>query len=275
MKKIAILLSTYNGEKFLEQQIESVLVQSFQNWDLFIRDDGSTDSTLSIIERFCTKYNNIHLFECSENIGACESFLWLLKNTDAEYYMFCDQDDIWQPDKISLSLNLMKETELKYTVGLPILIHTDLKVVDTNLKEISRSFWSYAKLKQRYLSDFNYLGVCNGVTGCTTLINQNVKDIVFPINTKPPMHDYFIALKVAKYGKIVFLNTPTILYRQHQKNEVGATNINVGYFFLRLKKIKETIRDQMEMHAFLKEFNYGSMFKFYYFKLRYTIIRNI
>jgi len=274
MMNVAILLSTYNGEMFLKEQIDSIINQSFKNWDLYIRDDGSTDSTLLIIKKYCKDHHNIHLVEDNKNLGACQSFLWLLNYVDAPYYMFCDQDDIWLQDKIYISLELMKKSESIHP-EIPILVHTDLKVVDKDLKEINTSFWNYAKLKQRYLSGFNYLGVCNGITGCSMMINDKTKKVSLPCNLKIPMHDYFLALKVAKFGKIVYLDTSTILYRQHDKNELGAKDTNFVYFLTRLKKLRETINNQLKVYRFLHELNYGSLLKFYWYKISYTIIRNI
>lgn len=271
---IAILLSTYNGGLFLEEQINSILNQSFINWDLYIRDDGSTDGTLHIVEKYCEKYSNIHFLKDDGNKGACKSFLWLLKKTEANYYMFCDQDDIWLPSKIQLSLEKMKDTENNY-MNIPILVHTDLKVVDINLKEISPSFWKYAKLKQNYLSQFNYLGACNGVTGCTIMINNEAKIKILPASPKAPMHDYWMALKIAQTGRIVHVDTPTILYRQHDRNELGAKNTDKSYFFTKLKRIGETVKNQWRVYKFLKQIHYGSLFKFYWYKITYTMIRNI
>jgi len=271
---IAILLSTYNGERYLEEQIESILKQDHPNIKLYIRDDGSTDSTISIIEQYTSHYSNIYFFKENNNLGAAMSFMSLLKRVHSDYYMFCDQDDIWLPDKIKLSLQLMEKSEFNYP-DIPILVHTDLKVVDTFMKEISPSFWKYAKLKQPYLSQFNYLGACNGVTGCTIMINNKAKEAALPVSIKSPMHDYWLALKVAQAGKIMYLPIPTILYRQHDKNELGAKNTNGIYFFTKFKKIGKTLKNQRQMYKFLKQMKYGSLLKFYWYKISYTIIRNI
>ena len=272
--KISILMSTYNGEKYLSQQIDSILHQSYKDWNLYIRDDGSTDNTLQIIVNYCTSYSNIYCLQDPEHRGACMSFLWLLEQIESEYYMFCDQDDVWLANKILLSLEKMKETEFDYP-DVPILVHTDLKVVNKDLKEKNPSFWMQAKLNQLYLSKFNYAGVCNGVTGCTLMINNKAKQLAFPLVPLIPMHDYWIFLNVAKNGKIVPVYSATILYRQHGKNEVGAQNINSVYYFNRVKKIKKTVKKQWQMYKFLKHLNYGSLLKYYCYKIYYTVIRNL
>jgi rhamnosyltransferase len=102
---IAILLSTYNGENYISEQINSIINQTNSNWTLYIRDDGSSDGTLDIITRFVTDYENIVLLDSSINIGTLESFIWLMQNVNSSYYMFCDQDDIWLPNKIDISFS--------------------------------------------------------------------------------------------------------------------------------------------------------------------------
>lgn len=273
MINVAILLSTYNGEKFLEEQIDSILLQSYKNWSLYIRDDGSSDNTINIINTYTKNNTNIHFINDTKRKGACMSFMWLLNEINSDYYMFCDQDDVWLPNKIEISINTIIAAEKKSDI--PIILHTDLIIVDKEKRIISNSFWKYTKLKQNYLSQFNYLGVCNGVTGCTMMLNNKAKQIAFPISSKAPMHDYWIALKVSQSGKIIYLDTPTILYRQHGKNEVGAKSTDSGYFFARLKKIKQTLSNQLNIYIFLKDLPYGSLLKFYWYKITYTIIRNI
>ena len=272
--RIAILLSAYNGEKYLSEQINSILAQSYKDWNLYIKDDGSTDSTLQIIEKYCTSCSNIHFLQDAKRRGACMSFIWLLENVESDYYLFCDQDDIWLTDKIQLSLKKMKEAEAVYP-ATPILVHTDLVVVDANLKELSPSFWKYSKLKQRYLSQFNYLGACNGVTGCTVMINDRAKKAVLPIHPKAPMHDYWFALKISQVGKIAALDLPTILYRQHANNDVGAKEVDVSYFAKKVKYLTQTIKSQLSAYAFLKDIGYGNIFKYYWHKIIYSILRSI
>lgn len=274
MINVAILLSTYNGEKFLKQQLDSILAQSTENWDLFIRDDGSKDSTLEIIAYYASNYKNIHFLKDNSSKGASLSFMTLLENVVAKYYMFCDQDDIWLPNKIEISLEKMQKAESTY-YKMPILVHSDLMVVDDQLKIMHSSFWTYAKLKQKYLSKFNYLGVCNGVTGCTIIINNEAKEVSLPIRLDAPMHDYWMALQVAKTGKIFYVDVPTMLYRQHTANEVGAQNTDITYFLKRIRSISKTIQKQFQIYKFLVHLDYGSLLKFYWFKLTYTIIRNI
>ena len=244
MKKIIILLSTYNGEKYLEEQINSLYDQSYKNFEIIARDDGSNDSTLSIL-----KSHNIRIIDSNKNLGAKESFIELLKyafkNTDAEYFMFCDQDDVWKTNKIEKTLIKMQEIENEFEFK-PILVHTNLEVVDNELKEISNSLWEYERILPQY-NNFNRLMMQNTITGCTVMINRRLAAKSLFIPNFAIMHDWWIGLIASKFGVIGYLNDSTILYRQHNNNTVGAKNrarINVIKFFLSscfnlIKKDKE------------------------------------
>ena len=147
MSKILILLSTYNGEKYLKVQLDSLFSQSYKNFKLIARDDGSSDKTLEIL-----KYYDIELLSSNENIGVKSSFETLLKyafeNSDADYFMFCDQDDVWNQDKVELTFQKMYEMEELYK-NTPILVHTDLEVVDENLHTINPSFMKLQILHEK------------------------------------------------------------------------------------------------------------------------------
>ncbi|SCY84881.1 glycosyltransferase family 2 protein [Flavobacterium anhuiense] len=220
---IAILLSTYNGEKYLRDQLESLYCQTYSEFQLFVRDDGSTDSTISILEEYASKYSNIRVFKSeTTNLGACESFMWLLKNVTAEYYMFCDQDDIWFPSKVQISLDAL-ESESKRSNEKAIIVHTDLIVTDNNLDIIAKSLWENdnitpAKITRKYLKLVNY------VTGCTMMFNRKARDLSIEYIGNILMHDFWISLCVdSSNGVIVSLPIPTIYYRQHTNNAIGAS----------------------------------------------------
>lgn len=227
---IAILLSTYNGEKYLSEQLDSIFNQTYKNFTLHVRDDGSSDKTLNILKEYRQKHSNIVLYEdeITINRGACNSFMWLLENVDAQYYMFCDQDDVWFENKIQICFDAML-TEEKRTPNTSILIHTDLIVVDNGLNMISSSLWENNKINPFKIGT-KYLKVVNFVTGCTMFFNKSARDISTTKNTKILMHDYWIALCVdAGGGTIINLAIPTIFYRQHENNVIGATIKKLKY----------------------------------------------
>ena len=229
---VDILLSTYNGSKYLKEFISSLITQTFKDFRLIIRDDGSTDETLQILEDL--KRRNPEKVEITEdnlgNLGPCKSFLNLLKKAEAKYIMFADQDDAWLSEKIELTLKKMIELENKYGEETPILIHTDLKVVDEKLKIVADSFWKYQGLDPHYKA-LNYLLVQNNVTGCTVMINNALKNLVQIIPERAIMHDWWLALVASAFGVIEYIPKPTILYRQHQAQNTGARPYTVGYLF--------------------------------------------
>lgn len=222
-KKIAILLSTYNGERFLEEQIESIIKQSNQQWTLYIRDDGSTDKTLDILERYQADDRIQWINEDKpKNLRVIGSFLNLLESAEADYYMFCDQDDVWLPDKVQVTLDKMVALE-SINDQQPVLVHTDLRIVDQDLKIMSDSMIKTQNLDP--LPNFGRLLVQNSVTGCTMMINQNLKKLCVGLDfAKIRMHDWWFALVASAFGTIGYVPKSTILYRQHGDNEVGAKN---------------------------------------------------
>ena len=235
-KKIYILLATYNGEEYLKEQIDSLLRQTHIDWILWIHDDNSKDNTVNIIREYMLEYPlKIKFLEDEISTGgAKENFIYLLNNIDKnyDYIMFCDQDDIWLENKIEFTLSKMKEVESS-NPSKPVLIHTDLKVVDANLSTISESFFIYQKIKPEWSKDFDMSLVQNSTTGCTMMINKKAKEISMPIGINAIMHDWWILLRVLQNNGVVeFIEDSTMLYRQHALNDVGAK----GFSYLGLAK---------------------------------------
>lgn len=233
---VAICLATYNGELYIEEQIKSILGQTFGNWMLFIRDDGSSDSTAEIVKRYASQYEGrIFLIEDGSLIGgsAKRNFAailsWIKKHFDFSYFMFADQDDVWLEDKIEKSLKIMKEAEAEK--NQPLLVHTDLKVVDRNLNVLGESFFRYRALNPD-VKDLRHLLIQNNVTGCTMLWNKALNNLVDIGDEAVAMHDWWITLTACCFGEILCINEPTILYRQHGTNVVGATQVNSVRFIL-------------------------------------------
>lgn len=245
---IDILLATYNGEKFIRDQIESILCQTYKDWNLIIQDDGSTDKTIGILKDYLEKYpEKIKIFLNKKNSGSCvKNFLSLAKRSRSQYVMFCDQDDVWLEDKIEITLKAMKELEKEtQNKNIPLLVHTDLKIVDENLNVISNSIFRYQKMNPKRDRLNNFL-VQNIVTGCTLMCNKKLIQVVDMIDLKTDardiiMYDHWIGLVAAAFGKIKFLNKPTLLYRQHKKNQVGAKNAeSLSYVLKNLFNFKQT-----------------------------------
>jgi glycosyltransferase involved in cell wall biosynthesis len=243
MNNINIVLTTYNGRKYIRSQISSLFNQSINNWTLSISDDKSNDNTSNLLKKLAQEKNNINLTLSSNNLGIIENTNYLINTSKATYIFFCDQDDIWLPNKIETTLNKMLEMEKEYGEETPILIHTDLKVVDNNLNLINPSFRNYQNLDPNPQNLLPRLLVQNFVTGCTMMINKPLKDLIIPIPTQAIMHDWWIALTAASFGKIAYISEPTVLYRQHEQNTVGARAWGINYIFSRANNINKIKTD--------------------------------
>ena len=230
--KIVLALSTYNGEKFLAQQLDSLLAQSYDNFIILVRDDGSKDKTFSLLQAYAAEYpDRFHLIEQDGvNRGARGGFSFLIEyalekkadlGLEQAYIMFCDQDDIWNPDKVERQLAAMVEAEQGSTSSLPILVHSDLQVVSEQNTPIAKSFIKYQGL-QIEDKQFKNLTASNLVTGCTALINESLARKAIPISDKAIMHDWWLAMVATAFGQLIFLDLALVRYRQHDGNTIGA-----------------------------------------------------
>ncbi len=236
---VTVLLAVYNGEKYLAAQLDSILGGSFKNFNILIRDDGSTDNSLKIAENYANRYSQITVLQGEPTGSACRNFFELIKAADDDYVMFCDQDDYWLPDKIQKTFEKMLVTESgdKQT---PVLIHTDLSVADAELNIIAPSFFKFQAISPER-SALNNLLVQNNVTGCTAMINRSLLNLAKNVPDFCAMHDWWLALLAAAFGKTAYLDEPTMLYRQHGDNQVGAKKATGMDFIVRkIKTRKQT-----------------------------------
>jgi glycosyltransferase involved in cell wall biosynthesis len=255
-EKLAILLATYQGERFLEEQLSSLFGQTYEDWQLYIHDDGSTDKTPEIIEAYAKNYpDKVILVEGPSMGGAKENFLYLMKQVEAPYYMCCDQDDVWLPEKVEKTFSLMKQIEASHQDEVPCLVFTELKVVDGNLKVIAESMSEYQKLDCKNLKLSRML-MQNAVTGCTMMINKALRDkvILYTDSNRIIMHDWWASLIAAQFGEIAYLKEATILYRQHGENSVGALDSNnVSYILKKVRQFKNNKKAVENTHLQAKE----------------------
>jgi len=257
---VDILLAVYNGEKYLQEQLESIGNQTYKDWRLIVRDDGSTDGSADIVSAFRKRNPEKVFLNVNDKPagGAKGNFLKLLGDAAAPYVMFCDQDDIWLPDKVEKTYEGMKELESDTKSNIPLLVYTDLFVVDDSLNIISDSFSDYMNLPKEV--SLEKLIIQNTVTGCTVMINTVLKDLLK--EAKDPdkilMHDHFAAIISQSMGIIKKIHEPTIYYRQHQGNSIGAENADsVGYLYRRFKRgrklFKRDLRDSfMQIDYYLQ-----------------------
>lgn len=231
---IAILMSTYNGSLFIKEQIESILKQTNKEWLLYIRDDGSTDDTRMILQEYTRKNpSKIHLLHDEfMNIGAGRSFMHLLEVVNADYYMFCDQDDVWMENKIERTYLYLRNLEQKFGKNTAIGVFTDLTVVDSNLKVLMPSLWKGDNRNPDFVHNFYKQWTNRHASyGCTQMFNHATKKLVLPyrqFESTMGAHDNWVEYILIKKGVYDYIDESTILYRQHGTNVVGA---NFGHSY--------------------------------------------
>lgn len=231
-----VILATYNGEVHLRKQLNSILSQ-IQNGILIIHDDGSIDGTNKIISEYADKYKCIRVIEGPAQGNARENFNFLLEKTRSPYVLFSDQDDIWEDNKIARLLKMITFYEGVFGEETPLLIHSDLSLINQSDCEFSSSFWKYQKLNPEWGSDFNRLLAQNIVTGCTMIINRALINLALPIPKEAIMHDYWLALTASGFGHIKYLDETLVKYRQHENNLVGAKSFNLKYVLYKALQI--------------------------------------
>lgn len=218
MAKVDILLATYNGEKYLEEQINSILIQTHKDFQLIISDDCSTDNTVKIIKKI--KDKRIKLFNQKKNLGFNKNFEFLCSKATSKYVMIADQDDVWMKDKVAKMLEKIEDKETS-------LVYCDMKVVDADLNQIYPSFHEHTKKSkqcQNY-NDFELLKIENVISGSSIITKLDVIRNAMPfVCNKAIIYDYWLSLIASQYGRICYLDEALQLYRQHENNSVGAGN---------------------------------------------------
>ena len=202
--KVTVCMAVYNGQKYLNEQINSILIQLREYDELIISDDGSKDMTSSILESYAKSDNRIKVI-----IGPCQGVVKNFENAlycaTGDYIFLCDQDDVWNRDKISLCLTFLAEYDL---------ILTNCSVVDRNLNVIHKSFFSVNQLKQGFFGNIHH----NSYIGCCMAFNRKVLELSLPFPKNLPMHDWWIGLISNLFGKVKYYDNPLILYRRHESN---------------------------------------------------------
>ena len=255
---ITVLLATYNGEKYLPEQLDSLFSQTMQDFDLVIQDDGSTDSTLQCLESYRLRFpKRIKIHRNNIKLGAAYNFLDLMYKNRSRYLMLCDQDDVWLPQKIEKTFEEMKKMESIHGADTPILVHSDLKVTSQDLRIISDSYFRMAgvgtinSIKQMVLQ-------CN-VAGCTAMYNGALAEMFRELPKNCVMHDFWLMQIAFCFGRTSCLLESQILYRQHQKNALGAKNVRgLGH-----KWYKLTHSDEIRQALFASYRQAGELLRIY------------
>lgn len=226
MDKVVVLMSTYNGEKFVEEQIESILAQEGVDLELLVRDDGSKDRTIEILQFYKDKYSNFDYFK-GDNVGPAQSFInLLLVAKDADYYAFADQDDVWDPMKVLEAIKCLKTKNN----SKPLMYYSNLRIVDKDL-----NFFRYSHENPHIIANKYEALIDNKATGCTIVFNNIAADL---IKKHPPkrciMHDAWMFLVCNFFGETIYDTNAYISYRQHGNNVIGT--------YLRKKKLGDYIK---------------------------------
>lgn len=232
--KVQILLSTYNGAEYIDEQIESILSQEVVDFQLLIRDDGSSDQTISKLRQYVTEYpGQVNLSE-GVNLGAKDSYFELIQmcSVDFDFYAFCDQDDVWNGKKLMHAITVLKDRPQ----DIPVMYCSSTAMVDSDLKFIQ----NWPETPRRPLSLYNAL-VENIAVGCTIVMNRKAMDFVkasLPINkANVIMHDWWLYLCISAFGEVIFDSDTFILYRQHNNNVIGGPSSNyINKWTRRLKR---------------------------------------
>lgn len=226
---LVILLSTYNGEEYLKEQLDSLLAQDYKDFEVLVRDDGSIDGTIDILKDYASKYSFIKYY-IGNNMGPYKSFWDLLKKTDEkDYYALCDQDDMWFKDKLSSAVNMMKKEDN----NIPLLYCCNYQLTDKYLNPIETNIsglFSY--------TDFAHSLLYTSRPGCTFVFNNEArkKILEYDINSYTTVHDSLIHKIVCMFGKMMIDDNAHIYYRQHENNYIGLLGNKRQAFFARIKR---------------------------------------
>lgn len=234
--RVDVLLCTCNSAAYLEATLASVAKQDYTQWRLLIRDGESSDSTLHLLPKWLCDWSGKMVQIASVGpSGPLHNFSTLLSVGTSDYMMFCDHDDVWMPDKISRSLAVMHRQEELHGQATPLLVFTDMEVVDSGLRCLHPSYFRYTHIDPTR-TQFHRLLVQNVPSGCTMLFNRALADLCQPIPSEAVMHDHWIALVAAAFGQIAYLDEPTLLYRQHAENYYGASAYGADYLVDRVRR---------------------------------------
>ncbi|TGN18308.1 glycosyltransferase family 2 protein [Leptospira idonii] len=232
---ISVAMATYNGDRYLEEQIDSILSQTYPNLEIVICDDLSRDSTREILQRYEKAHDNVSLIFNSENKGVVRSFETAISLCKGDFIALSDQDDIFLPEKIF---------ELYRHIGDAYLIHCDSVLIDSKGNTLHPSYFAYSKTKDKHVFTDYLLG--NNVTGNSVLIRKELARFSLPFPKGIRMHDHYLALAACYLGKIEFFDLPLQLYRQHDKNVIGANLGNFDTF------LKESRKGYLSDHSILR-----------------------
>ena len=237
---VTVLMATYNGTRYLPELLDSLLNQTYTKWELIARDDNASDGTQAVLRKYANYNDRFKIIYGEENLGPSANFAELVKAASGKkYVMFCDQDDVWLPEKIADTYNKMKQCENEYGEETPILVFCGKQLVDDKLLPLNQ----YIEFQPPKIEFWDIL-IQNPVYGCTMMVNGAMLEQATPIPKYVQMHDYYFALYASANGHIEYLDRSLIYYRQHAGNVTGGiNNFSLLAKIKDLKKINPAVDD--------------------------------
>lgn len=234
---IEVVLPTYNGVLYLEVQLASIHAQILRPARVLLRDDGSSDGTPALIARLQARYGAwLQVLPADGNLGCTANVNRLLQATTAPYVALADQDDLWLPQKLEQALARMQQLEARHGANTPLLVHSDLELVDGQAQPLGCRYLQRQRLDPERTDPVD-LALTNVVTGCTALLNRALLEQALPIPAEALMHDWWLALVASAFGQIALVDQPGVLYRQHGANVLGAQGLGLRYWRQRLRSL--------------------------------------
>ncbi|GGC97901.1 glycosyltransferase family 2 protein [Undibacterium terreum] len=253
MLMIDIALASYNGEKYISEQIDSILsseldASRFALKSIIVSDNRSTDRTADIVTEIAQRHDKVKL-TINEKRGVINNFNHALTHSTADYIMLSDQDDIWQHNKILLSMQKLLEMEEAHGKDCPLLVFTDLAITDSRLNTVQPSFFDYMKIKPEGYQLPANIFLSNVAPGCTMIFNRKLLEMAMPVPEQAAMHDWWLILVATTFGKVGHVDQATIFYRQHEGNQVGARRSRYWEMLLRPRAKCRMAKNSLEMAA--------------------------
>jgi len=269
---VSIVMTTYNAERYLHKQLDSIVEQTYKHIKLLVLDDCSEDNTWQILKEYQRQYDFINIIQNTSRLGVIKNFEKGIATVDGELIALCDHDDIWVPSKLELQVNIIK------MYRTPVLVHTDLEVIDNKDMSIHKSFFDFKGYNFPSYKALDIIISRSGIMGNTLMFNRALKEIILPFPNNIPMHDYYIGVINEIYGTRITLNEALVRYRIHELNvsnrhksiierikgffSNGLPYIDRKDFLLALYKKDIDIEDKLILNNFLKCIEYKNLLVF-------------
>ena len=235
MKSLEILLATYNGGKYLPEFLDSLLAQSDDDFVLRVRDDGSKDSTLEVLEGYRSAFSGRMILEAdSEPSGSSNAnFSRLMELTPADHILWADQDDVWLPEKVAVTRQLLRQGEAEGGSETPVYAYTDASPTDANLVPLHESYLRFKKTDPEQVTELRHCLVCPPMIGCASGINRRLLELARPVPADAAIgHDWWSFLIASAMGRILHTDQPMMLYRQHETNVSNQKRNSVASYVM-------------------------------------------